>query len=123
MGNKDVNKEWIERILRSGGVFVEVEDPIEFGKKEEPRATDPSIQSLREAVGKKFKDTFQSGSVITFTAWERFRYAAIKADNGYWFTTGDQGSIAKRMVWDELVETLQKGHVKDIRVATAFEKL
>lgn len=77
-------------------------------------------QDLRSVIGNKVVDPFGTGDVIKFVAYKRYHYAAIRGDNGQWFTTAVSGSIPKTMSFDELIEVLRSSDVGSVQVATDY---
>lgn len=84
-----------------------------------------AIADLRKAVAANApRDQFAIGTVIRWTARERFTYAAIKTSIG-WFTTARPGNpyIKNFLAYEELEEILARPETADAAVATAWEFL
>lgn len=77
-------------------------------------------QDLRSVIGNKIVDPFGTGDVIKFVAYNKYCYAAIKGDNGRWFTTALNGGIPKTMSFNELIEVLRSNDVSSVQVATDY---
>lgn len=84
-----------------------------------------AIADLRKVVEENpDRDRFPRGTVIRWTAAERYTYAAIKTNIG-WFTTSRPGNpfIKQQMNYEELQEVLSRDEVTDIAVATGWVRL
>lgn len=77
-------------------------------------------QDLRSVIGNKIVDPFSPGDVIKFIAYKKYRYAAIRGDNGLWYTTAVNGAIAKTMNFKQLTEVLRSPDVESVQVATDY---
>jgi hypothetical protein len=83
------------------------------------------VEALRKALDKRTIDRFEVGDVIRWTASERYTYAAIKT-NGGWYTTARTGNpfIDTRFdTFEELVEVLSRSEVSEVYVSTAWEAI
>lgn len=78
-----------------------------------------SMKALRKALKSKIVDEFESGTVIRWTASQRYTYAALKVDNGMWYTTATNfNSFVDQVVnFDTLVEILARAEVSEIQVS------
>lgn len=84
-----------------------------------------AIAELRKAVAANApRDQFAIGTVIRWTASERYTYAAIKTSVG-WFTTARPSNpfIKNFLAYEELEEILARPETTDAAVATAWEFL
>ena len=82
----------------------------------------PSLASeLRRLIGDRENDIFPAETIIRFTAYKRFSYAVIKADNGNWYTTAVRGDIPKILTFGQLLGVLRSPDVKDVQIATSFQ--
>ena len=84
------------------------------------RSIHSRAQDLRSVIDNKTVDPFSAGDVIKFIAYKNYRYAAIRGDNGRWFTTALNGSIPKTMSFNELIEVLRSSDVSSVQVATDY---
>ena len=84
-----------------------------------------ALADLRKVVEENpDRDRFPRGTVIRWTANERYTYAAIKTNVG-WFTTSRPGNpfVKQQMNYEEFQEVLQREEVTDIAVATGWVRL
>ena len=63
-----------------------------------------ALKKLKKAIkDAAAEDEFEVGTVIRWTASERYQYAAVKAGNGFWYTTAEfTNFVDKRLVYEEL---------------------
>lgn len=84
-----------------------------------------ALADLRKVVEENpDRDRFPVGTVIRWTASERYTYAAVKT--GYaWFTTARPGNpfVKQQMNYEELQEVLLRDEVTDIAVAKDWVRL
>lgn len=86
---------------------------------------DAALADLRKVIEENpDRDRFPRGTVIRWTANERYTYAAIKTNVG-WFTTSRPGNpfVKQQMNYEEFQEVLQREEVTDIAVATGWVRL
>lgn len=99
---------------------------IDLSEKEKHVSNiDEAISMLRTAVAASApRDRFAIGTVIRWTASERYTYAAIKTNVG-WFTTARPSNpfIKNMLTYEELEEILARPETTDAAVATAWEFL
>lgn len=73
---------------------------------------------------KRTKDDFPVGTVIRWLSAGTYNYAAIKAGNGAWYTTGGRGYYGTTTFWfEDLVKVLGKAEVTDVSVATEWTSI
>jgi hypothetical protein len=97
--------------------------PSQEPEQQEDQLMD-SIRRLRKSVKKANKDTFEIGTVIKWTAANRYTYAVIKTAIGWASTARPTNSFVPHvMEFDELVEILGRSETSDIAVATAWEAI
>jgi hypothetical protein len=83
-----------------------------------------SIEKLREAIEEKVTDTFEVGTVIRWTASDRYTYAAIKTAVGWATTASSTNRFVDGLVeYDELVEILARSETSNVKVATEWEDI
>lgn len=81
-----------------------------------------ALADLRKVVEENpDRDRFPQGTVIRWTASERYTYYAGKTNIG-WFTTARPGNpfVKTQMDYEELREVLSRSEVTDIAVATGW---
>jgi hypothetical protein len=84
-----------------------------------------ALADLRKVVEENpNRDRFPLGTVIRWTAAERYTYYAGKTNVG-WFTTARPGNpfVKTQMDYEELREVLGRSEVTDIAVATGWVRL
>lgn len=83
-----------------------------------------SISKLRKAVKKRNVDDFIVGTVVRWTASNRYTYAAIKTQIG-WFTTARSinSFVPQQLDYEELVEILARAETTDVAVATMWDTI
>ena len=83
-----------------------------------------AIAQLRKSLEEKVTDLWPQGTVVRWTASDRYTYAAIKTAVG-WFTTSRSGNnfVPQQLDYESLVEVLARSETSDIEVATAWESL
>lgn len=77
-------------------------------------------QDLRSVIGQKLVDNFETGDVIKFVAYKKYHYAAIRGDNGIWYTTAVRGDIPKTLSFKQLIDVLRSSDVESVQVATEY---
>lgn len=77
-------------------------------------------QDLRSVIGQKLVDNFETGDVIKFVAYKKYHYAAIRGDNGIWYTTAVKGDIPKTLYFKQLIDVLRSPEVESVQVATDY---
>lgn len=82
------------------------------------------IKLLRKALEDKVTDLWPAGTVIRWTASDRYIYVAVKTPVG-WFTTSRSGNsfVPQQMDYEGLVEVLARSETSNIEVATTWETL
>jgi hypothetical protein len=84
-----------------------------------------ALADLRKVVEENpDRDRFPVGTVIRWTASERYTYVAVKT--GYaWFTTARPGNpfVKQQMNYEELREVLARDEVSDIAVSANWVRL
>lgn len=84
-----------------------------------------SMKSLKKALGKALRDTFETGTVIRWKASGQYDYAVIKAGDGRWYTTAQSYNTYVRGSYnfDDLLAALSKSEVSDVAVATSWAEV
>ena len=77
-----------------------------------------SMKQVKKAV-KKARDDFETGTIIAWTASDRYTYAAIKTPVG-WYTTASSAAAAfgvnKIIDFEQVLEILARGESSKVRV-------
>lgn len=83
-----------------------------------------SLKELRKELKKNKAMSFENGTVIKWTASDRYTYAAIKTPVG-WYTTANNNPYVPNVIhkFENLLEILKRDETSDVRIATpeAFE--
>jgi len=81
-----------------------------------------SMKALAKAIKGKNVDKFETGTVVRWVASEQYNYAAIKADNGKWYTTAASFNtyVGQIVDFDGLCEILSRSEVTDIQVSETW---
>ena len=78
-----------------------------------------SMKQIKKAV-RKSKDDFAVGTIVAWTASEKYKYAAIKSPVGWYTTASDRaaafGFVNKVLDFDEVLEILARGETAEVRV-------
>lgn len=84
-----------------------------------------SMKSLKKAIGKANKDTFETGTVIRWVAAGRYNYAALKAGDGRWYTTAQSYNtyVSGSYDFDGLLTVLTKSEVSEVAVSTDWAEI
>jgi len=93
-----------------------------------------AIKALAKALKNKTADKFETGDVIRWRSADRFAYAAIKADNGWWYITGNgrwyhslatvlPGTTSNAFSYEAMLKILNRSDVSDIRVASGWGEI
>ena len=81
-----------------------------------------SMKTVRKALKGKAEDTFEVGTVIRWTARERYTYAAVKTGIGWFTTANEYNEFVERFYrnLDDLLEVLTRSEVTDVAVSTEW---
>lgn len=77
-----------------------------------------SMKAVKKAV-KRQKDEFEDGTLVTWTASDRYTYAAIKTPVGWYTTASDRAlpyGVKKIMTFEDILKILSKGESSNVRV-------
>ena len=70
------------------------------------------------------KDPFAGGTVIRWLAMGKYEFAALRADNGFWYLTGGAGMYGTSMkTFNDLLGILDEpeNEITKLQVATEWE--
>lgn len=83
------------------------------------------LEIVRKAVAESVRDEFPSGTVIRWQRSGRYTYAALKVDNGKWYTTSASFNtyVPQILDFDDLLDVITESEASEVSVATAWETL
>lgn len=70
------------------------------------------------------EEGFEPGTVLRWTAYEKYQFAAIYCDNGFWYITGGNNTYGTSMKsGDDLLDVFDdpENRITDIEVSTGWE--
>lgn len=99
-----VNRTTTERNTMSDNAEISTSDPYE---------------ALEAELAGTQRDRFAVGDAIRWTAEDRYRFAALKVGNGFWYLTGAGGYYSRaRVRYEELLDILKRPETSAVAVAT-----
>lgn len=76
-----------------------------------------SMKAIKKAV-KKSKDDFENGTIVAWTASDKYNYAAVKTPVGWYTTASDRAewTVKKIVSFEDMLKIIARGESANVRV-------
>lgn len=83
------------------------------------------LSLVRKVVADSIRDEFPAGTVVRWQRSEVYTYAALKVDNGKWYTTAASFNtyVGQILDFEDLLGEITSPETSEVAVATAWETL